>query len=236
MAEGKKSTVQIAAELAEPVLSQMGLTLWDVTFAKEGSVWVLRYLVDKEGGININECEEFSRAVEERLDQADPIQQSYTLEVSSPGVERELTRDWHFEALMGQLLSVRLIRPVEGVRDFVGTLTGYQDGEITLLLDDDLEMAFRKSEAAYVLSLIHILVSPTEDNGGQSSRLLFYGSSFITDATGELTASAGRDQEEVLLATVDLDAAARLRLDWGLYRDRRPHCYSAVTREGSVQY
>ena len=96
MAEGKKSTVQIAAELAEPVLSQMGLTLWDVTFAKEGSVWVLRYLVDKEGGININECEEFSRAVEERLDQADPIQQSYTLEVSSPGVERELTRDWHF--------------------------------------------------------------------------------------------------------------------------------------------
>lgn len=80
------------------------------------------------------------------------------------------------------------------------------------------------------------VVSPTEDNGGQSSRLLFYGSSFITDATGELTASAGRDQEEVLLATVDLDAAARLRLDWGLYRDRRPHCYSAVTREGSVQY
>ena len=80
------------------------------------------------------------------------------------------------------------------------------------------------------------VISPTEDNGGQSSRLLFYGSSFITDATGELTASAGRDQEEVLLATVDLDAAARLRLDWGLYRDRRPHCYSAVTREGSVQY
>ncbi len=150
MAEGKKSTVQIAGELAEPVLNQMGLTLWDVTFAKEGSVWVLRYLVDKEGGININECEEFSRAVEERLDAADPIQQSYTLEVSSPGVERELTRDWHYEALMGQLLTVRLIRPVEGVRDFVGVLTGYRDGEITLLLEEDLEMTFHRSETAYV--------------------------------------------------------------------------------------
>ena len=150
MAEGKKSTVQIAGELAEPVLNQMGLTLWDVTFAKEGSVWVLRYLVDKEGGININECEEFSRAVEERLDAADPIQQSYTLEVSSPGIERSLTRDWHFDACMGQMVSVRFIRPVDGVRDFTGVLTGYEDGTVTMLLEDDLEMTFRRAEASFI--------------------------------------------------------------------------------------
>ena len=72
-------------------------------------------------------------------------------------------------------------------------------------------------------------IFPTADNGGQTSQLLFYGSSFITDPTGEVIAAASRDQEEILLATLDLDAAARLRLDWGLYRDRRPHCYRPIT-------
>ena len=72
-------------------------------------------------------------------------------------------------------------------------------------------------------------IFPTADNGGQASQLLFYGSSFITDPTGEVIAAASRDQEEILLATLDLDAAVRLRLDWGLYRDRRPHCYRPIT-------
>ncbi|MEG0753586.1 MAG: ribosome maturation factor RimP, partial [Angelakisella sp.] len=122
---GKKTTVEMAAELATGLLTEMGLTLWDVTFAKEGSVWILRYLVDKEGGIDINACEEFSRSIDKLLDEADPIDKSYTLEVSSPGVERELTQDWHYEHCKGELIHVRLIRPVEGVRDFVGVLTGY---------------------------------------------------------------------------------------------------------------
>ena len=150
MASGKKTTVEIAGELAENLLEELGLTLWDVTFAKEGSVWILRYLIDKEEGLNITDCENFSRGVDLLLDAADPIDVAYTLEVSSPGLERDLTKDWHFEACIDDDINVRLIRPVEGVRDFVGKLTDYKDGVLTMMIDDDVEMELKKSEAAYI--------------------------------------------------------------------------------------
>lgn len=147
----KKNTAAIAEELAAPILEEMGLQLWDVVYEKEGSGWYMRYYVDKEGGgIDINSCEAFSRAISDVLDEADPIDGSYTLEVSSPGIERALTRDWHFEALMGQQLLVRLIRPVEGVRDFIGTLTDYRDGTLTLLLDEKTEMNVERGETAFI--------------------------------------------------------------------------------------
>ena len=147
----KKNTAAIAEELAAPILEEMGLQLWDVVYEKEGSGWYLRYYVDKEGGgIDINSCEAFSRAISDVLDEADPIDGSYTLEVSSPGIERALTRDWHYEALMGQQLLVRLIRPVEGVRDFIGTLTDYRDGTLTLLLDEKTEMNVERGETAFI--------------------------------------------------------------------------------------
>lgn len=146
----KKNTAAIAEELAAPILEEMGLQLWDVVYEKEGSGWYLRYYVDKEGGIDINSCEAFSRAISDVLDEADPIDGSYTLEVSSPGIERALTRDWHFEALMGQQLLARLIRPVEGVRDFIGTLTDYRDGTLTLLLDEKTEMNVERGETAFI--------------------------------------------------------------------------------------
>lgn len=146
----KKNTAAIAEELAAPILEEMGLQLWDVVYEKEGSGRYLRYYVDKEGGIDINSCEAFSRAISDVLDEADPIDGSYTLEVSSPGIERQLTRDWHFETLMGQQLLVRLIRPVEGVRDFIGTLTDYRDGTLTLLLDEKTEMNVERGETAFI--------------------------------------------------------------------------------------
>ena len=146
----KKNTAAIAEELAAPILEEMGLQLWDVVYEKEGSGWYLRYYVDKEGGIDINSCEAFSRAISDVLDEADPIDGSYTLEVSSPGIERQLTRDWHVETLMGQQLLVRLIRPVEGVRDFIGTLTDYRDGTLTLLLDEKTEMNVERGETAFI--------------------------------------------------------------------------------------
>lgn len=146
----KESTTAIAARLAQPLLEQMGLVLWDLRFEKEGSLWYLRYFIDKDGGVTIDDCESFSRAVEKKLDEADPIDQSYTLEVSSPGIERELTKDWHYEACMGQEVSVLLIRPVDGTREFVGRLTGRSEEGITVLLPGDVEMTFRPSEAASV--------------------------------------------------------------------------------------
>ena len=147
-AKKKESTTAVAARLAQPVLEELGLTLWDLRFEKEGSLWYLRYFVDKEEGITIQDCEAFSRAVDKLLDEADPIDQSYTLEVSSPGIERELTQAWHYDACMGQELAVRLIRPVDGVRDVVGTLTGFAENSVTLLLPDDREFIFRTGEAA----------------------------------------------------------------------------------------
>ncbi|MEG1874862.1 MAG: ribosome maturation factor RimP [Angelakisella sp.] len=150
MSSAKKSTVEMAIELAAPLIDELGLILWDVTFAKEGSVWVLCYLLDKEGGIAIDDCEQFSRKVDILLDAADPIEQSYTLEVSSPGIERELARDWHFDAYMGQAVTARLIRPVEGVRDYVGTLTGYQDGVLTLAVEDKGVVTLKRADIAHV--------------------------------------------------------------------------------------
>jgi ribosome maturation factor RimP len=145
----KAATVDIARRLAAPILEELGLQLWDVRFEKEGSGWYLRYFIDKEGGININDCEAVSRRVDALLDEEDPIQQSYVLEVSSPGIERQLVKDWHFERYIGQKVAVRLIRPVEGVRDFIGTLVGKVGDNITILLEDDVQMTYETGEAAY---------------------------------------------------------------------------------------
>ena len=135
----KTKAVDVAARLAAPVLAELGLELWDVRFEKEGSGWYLRYFIDKEGGVNINDCEAVSRRVDTLLDEADPIEQSYVLEVSSPGIERHLVKDWHFQRYIGQRVAVRLIRPVNGVRDFTGTLISKEGDNITILLEDDVQ-------------------------------------------------------------------------------------------------
>jgi ribosome maturation factor RimP len=153
----KQNTVQIAEEIIRPVLEEHGLELWDTRFEKEGATWYLRYFIDKPEGVNINDLELVSRAVDKLLDAADPIDQSYTLEVCSPGVERQLTKDAHFERYAGSLVNVRLIRPVEGMRDFLGTLTGKDDEGVHITLDiadaetgDPIEMVVKLKEAAYV--------------------------------------------------------------------------------------
>ena len=154
----KPNTVAVATQLAQPVLEELGLKLWDVRFEKEGSIWFLRYFLEKDGGINIQDCENFSRAVSKLLDEADPIEQSYYLEVSSPGVERELVKDWHFQEYLGEDVNVRLIRPVEGIRDFTGKLLSLEGDLVTILMEgeqEDLEMSFHRSEAAFVRLVDH---------------------------------------------------------------------------------
>lgn len=147
----KENTVGVAARLVSPLIEERGLELWDVRFEKEGSQWYLRYFIDKDGGVNIGDCEFISRAVEKLLDEADPIEQSYTLEVSSPGIERELVKDWHYERYIGSDVNVRLIRAVDGGgRDFTGRLLSKTGDEIKILLGGDIEMVFSKAEAASV--------------------------------------------------------------------------------------
>ena len=144
------STVQLAESLIAPVLEESGVSLWDVRFEKEGANWYLRYFLDKDGGITIQDCESVSRKIDKILDEADPIAHSYILEVGSPGIERELVKDWHFEKHMGDIVNVRFIRPVDGVRDFMGVLTETDGDNITIILDEDTEMTFAKKETAYI--------------------------------------------------------------------------------------
>lgn len=156
MAETKhnSNTVAVCRALAEPFAEQLGLSLWDVRFVKEGASWYLRYLIDKDGGVTIDDCAELSRLLNPALDEADPIQQSYCLEVMSPGIERELITKEHFEAYLDCAVVVRLIRPRDGVKEFAGILTAYDDnGTVHLLDEEEQPLTFEKKEIA----LVHII-------------------------------------------------------------------------------
>ena len=147
---GKGNTVSRVTEIITPYAEELGLDIWDVRFAKEGTDWYLRIFIDKEGGISIDDCVNLTHAVTKPLDEADPISQSYTLEVSSPGVERELTADKHFEKYIGADVMVRLIRPVNNVRDYAGKLVSYNGCEITRSLADGEELKVNKKDTSYV--------------------------------------------------------------------------------------
>lgn len=146
----KQNTVQRVEEIVKPFADELGLQLWDIKFAKEGSDWYLRIFIDKDGGVSIDDCVDLTHAITKPLDEADPISQSYMLEVSSPGVERELTKDEHFEKFVGSPVMLRLIRAVDGVRDFKGVMTSYENKKITVKLIDDSEVTFDKKETTYV--------------------------------------------------------------------------------------
>lgn len=126
-------TVTKVWELCEPIINELGLSLWDVRYVKEGADRFLRIYIDKSEGIDINDCEKVSRAISDPLDELDPIDNSYCLEVCSPGVERELIRDEHFEQFTGADIKVKMHRPLEGIgKEFAGILIGYEDGMVTI--------------------------------------------------------------------------------------------------------
>ena len=123
---------EVVAALAAPVVEEKGCTLWDVEYVKEAGEWFLRLYIDKEGGVSINDCEAVSRPVSDLLDEADPIEGSYTFEVSSAGLERALKKPEHFAACMGQLVDVKLYRAQDGQKEFTGALEGYENGNVTV--------------------------------------------------------------------------------------------------------
>ena len=119
--------------LAKPAAEAAGCEVWDVEYVKEAGAWYLRVYIDKAGGVSIDDCEAVSRALDPILDEADPIEQSYYLEVGSPGLGRKLTRPEHYEALKGQKVRAKLIRPnADGVRELSGILTGREGSTVTL--------------------------------------------------------------------------------------------------------
>ncbi len=153
MAAKKKggNTVALVRQLAEPIARDLGLMLWDVRFVKEGADWFLRIFIDKPEGIGIEDCEAMSRAVNGPLDELDPIEQSYCLEVCSPGMNRELTRDEHFTAYLGAPVQVKLIRPDDnGRRTISGILLDYQENIMTLRTDEGDERSVARKDASSV--------------------------------------------------------------------------------------
>ena len=139
----------LVAELAAPVVEAAGCSLWDVEYVKEAGDWFLRVYIDKEEGISIDDCEAVSRPLSDLLDQADPIEGSYTFEVSSAGAERPLKKPEHFARFMESKVEIRLYKPREGKKTLQGTLKGYENGDVTLLCGDET-VTLLKNEVAGV--------------------------------------------------------------------------------------
>lgn len=139
----------LTAELARPVVEACGCTLWDVEYIKEAGSWYLRLYIDKEDGVSINDCEAVSRGVDPLLDEADPIQDPYTFEVSSAGADRPLKKPEHFEAFMGAEVDVKFYKAVNGQKNCTGILAGYDDGNVTLELGGET-VTFDKKDIAFV--------------------------------------------------------------------------------------
>lgn len=146
------NTVEAVTGVVKPIVEGLGLRLWDVRLVKEGALMYLRVFIDKDEGISIDDCEAVSRAIDAPLDELDPVDGEYTLEVCSPGIERELIRDEHFEQFIGADVMVKMIRPIEGIgREFCGKLKAYDRPNITI--EDhsgENEVTFEKKEAVYV--------------------------------------------------------------------------------------
>lgn len=141
--------------LARPIVEQQGCTLWDVEYGKEAGVWYLRLYIDKPGGVSINDCEAVSRPVSDLLDQADPIEGSYTFEVSSAGADRILKKPEHFAAFLGSEVEVKLYRARDGRKDWVGLLAAYADGDVTLTTPQG-ELTFEKKDVAQTRLYVRI--------------------------------------------------------------------------------
>ena len=143
-----KITEQVEA-FAKPVVEQHGCSLWDVEYVREGSERFLRLYIEKEGGVDITDCEAISRAVDPILDEKDPIQESYHFEVCSAGLERALKRPGDFERFMGSPITLKLYRPHNGLKEFPGVLRGYEDGRVTVECGKET-VTFEKSQVALV--------------------------------------------------------------------------------------
>ena len=136
-------------QLLEPVVIANGCSLWDVEYVREGDQRFLRLFIDKEGGVDITDCEAISRASDPLLDEADPIPESYHFEVCSAGIERALKRPSDFERFMGSMILVKLYRPKNGMKEIPGVLAGYEDGRVIVDFGGET-LTFEKSEVALV--------------------------------------------------------------------------------------
>ena len=145
-----KKITELVAEVAAPVAQEQGCTLWDVEYVREAGQWYLRLYLDKDGGVDILDCEAVSRRLSDLLDEADPIEGSYTLEVGSAGAERALKRPGDFQRYLGSAVLVKLYRNQDGRKEFAGRLAGYDNGAVELDMGTAQPLRFEKQDIALV--------------------------------------------------------------------------------------
>jgi ribosome maturation factor RimP len=152
---GAKNIAETVTDLVTPVAEALGLSVWDVEFVKEGARRVLRITIDHEDGITIEDCERMHRAIDPILDEADPIETAYDLEVSSPGIERELRTAAHIDASVGEEVELRLFAPLEGKKTFGGILLGRDDTGAVVLDMEGAKRAFLRESIAKLTTVFH---------------------------------------------------------------------------------
>lgn len=148
--EYEKKTVS----LITPIIDANGFELVDVEFVKEGSDYYLRAYIDKPGGIMINDCELVSRALSDLLDEADFVEESYILEISSPGLTRPFKKDKDFERNIGNEVEINLFKPVNHQKSLCGTLLSFDQANIKILDEDDNELLIERKNISLIRQAI----------------------------------------------------------------------------------
>lgn len=140
---------QKAELLLTPIVEEFGFELVDVEYVKEAGNWYLRGYIDKPGGITVNDCEQVSRMFSDKLDEDDFIEDSYIMEISSPGLDRPLKKEKDFIRSMGKMVEIRTYRPIEKQKEFCGVLTAYDSDSVTIDEEGQIKV-FDKKEIALI--------------------------------------------------------------------------------------
>jgi ribosome maturation factor RimP len=135
-----KNVVSLVTPLAEQVAGELGYIVWDIDYVKEGTEWFLRIDIDKDGGVGIDDCEKYSRTIDPLLDELNPIEEQYTLQISSPGLERVIKNDFHLERCLHEEVCVRLYAPLNGFKEYVGELIAYDSDTVTVFVEEKVEI------------------------------------------------------------------------------------------------
>lgn len=150
MSKAKQNIASAVRQAISETVAQMGFELWDVEYVKDGAFWYLRIIIDSEKGIDIADCEAVHRAIDPLIDQLDPIEDQYFLEVSSPGVERELKNPEHFERFLSCPVVVKLFAAQNGKKQYIGRLLSYDENGISISCDDGEQVRFDKKTVSRV--------------------------------------------------------------------------------------
>ncbi len=142
---GKKEYETKTHELLGPICEEYGVRIYDVEYVKEGKEYYLRCYIDKDGGVNIQDCEKVSRALSAKLDEEDYISEAYILEVSSPGLGRQLKKDSHLEYSLGEEVDINLYEALDGAKEYTGILKAYDKESITVEADGSEKKFNRKA-------------------------------------------------------------------------------------------